>query len=284
MNDVPRVVGITAQKSTSSRPSKALAAKTITRLTYAGERQRIVFVNLLGESVEVLAGAGGAPTVTDGYAKWLHIPRPQRNAVTILEGFEPTTLSVPITFSAAKMGGAAQVERAIETLETMAGLHANKEYDPDIQLLSVYTADGKGMQIPLLPQVPREVIEKGNTYWVISGIEWDTKPEREPAGYRIRQDATVTLTEWSPAPGGREPVEALRSRLAKEKPTTILTSASINTIKRIAAYYHKPYQQAWQEILAANRGNKVIGTNPSKHLPVGTKVKVPAVIAKSGLR
>lgn len=80
----------------------------MSEVRYFGERQRIVFVNLLGESVEVLAGAGGAPTITDGYAKWLRIPRPQRNAVTILEGYEPTTLSVPITFSSTMIAGIAE--------------------------------------------------------------------------------------------------------------------------------------------------------------------------------
>lgn len=272
----------------------------MTGIRYFGERQRIVFVNLLGESVEVLAGANGAPTITAGYAKWLNIPRPQRNAVTVLEGYEPTTLSIPVTFSAimfsanpapgswVRVGSPQNVETAITTLEEMAGLRqkrqGTKEYRAETQLLNVYTADGKGNQIPLLPPGARTIVEKANTYWVIDGIEWDTKPEREGAGNRIRQDATVTLLEWSAPPGAREPVDVLREALARSKPVVFTTTAAINTVKRIAAHYHRPYQQAWQEILAANRGNKTIGTSPSKHLPVGTKVRVPATIAESGLR
>lgn len=267
---------------------------------YFGERQRIVFVNLAGASVEVLAGAQGAPTPTDGYAKIVEVARPQRNALTIIEGYKSTTLSVPVTFTATmfltspasgtfvRVGSPTDVESAIQTLEEMAGLRqkrrGTKEWRAEEQLLNVYTADGKGNQIPLLPPGPRTIVEKANTYWLISNIEWDTKPERETHGNRIRQDATVTLMEWSPVPGANEPVEALREALARSKPATFTTTAAINTIKRIAAHYRHPYQQAWQEILAANRGNKKIGTSPSKHLPPGTKVKVPAVIAQSGLR
>lgn len=41
---------------------------------------------------------------TEGYAKYAHVPRPQRVALTVLEGYEPMTITVPILFDATTGG------------------------------------------------------------------------------------------------------------------------------------------------------------------------------------
>lgn len=260
------------------------------RSTYHGERQHIVFEAIRGKKhLAVLAGAAGAPTPTGGYAKWLEVPRPQRNPITVLEGFEATTLSIPLTFSLitglsergeVQRRTPEEVEEAIWWLEDAAGL-TRKRYTPKLQLLKIYTVDGKGVQIPLLPPGPiARVQDVAKTFWVIDGIAWDSKPERNSRGYRIRQDGTVTVKEWVPTPREESAVKGMRAKLERDKPTVIRSTAALNTIRRIAAYYGSPTPEAWKEILKANRGNRRVGTSATKHLPPGTKVILPAVIAR----
>ena len=100
-------------------------------------------------SVEVLAG-DGAPTPSGGYAKWAHIPRPQRTAITVFEGYEPMTLSVPVLFDAVRQNGVREdVENQIQWLEWMAG-RGIKHHEPfkvgegRPPLLQIYAANGSG--------------------------------------------------------------------------------------------------------------------------------------------
>src|ERR1039458_9022877 len=52
-----------------------------------------------GRLVTVLAGEG-APTISDGWVKVAKVPRFQRVAFTVPEGWEPITMTVPVMFDA----------------------------------------------------------------------------------------------------------------------------------------------------------------------------------------
>jgi hypothetical protein len=245
----------------------------------SGQAQFIEIVSTKGIVVTVLAGEG-APTVTEGYSKWVAVPRPQREAVTVFAGYEPLALKVPILF-AHNPSEQNDLEKPIQVLEYLARVPASgkeKEagaeagYNLTTQLVYVRASDGKGNPVPLVPEWLQGI------KWVITAIEWDTSPERNEQGRRIRQAGTITFWAYRPTPEGSEEMARLRGELAKSKPDIFKTTVAVNTIKLIAKYYHNASPEAWQEIIKANHGNKKIGTNPSKVLPAGTKVKVPVTV------
>jgi len=244
-----------------------------------GQAQFIEIVSTRGIVVTVLAGEG-APTVTKGYAKWVEVPRPQREAVTVFSGFEPLTLSVPILY-ALNPSEENDLEKPIQALEYLARAPAQgKEqeagaeagYNLPVQLVFVRASDGKGNPVPLVPEWLQ------GAKWIIANIEWDLKPERNEQGRRIRQAGVLTFWRFSATPETASEIARLRAFLAKSKPDIFKTTSTVNTIKLIAKYFHNVSPEAWQEIIKANHGNKAIGTNPGKVLPVGTKVKVPVTV------
>jgi hypothetical protein len=228
---------------------------------------------------EVLAGEGG-PTPTDGYAKWAHVPRPQRVAMTVLEGYEPMTMTVPILFDAVVATRRREdIELNIQKLEWMAGrgiLFRGKPGHPgqgDSPLVRVFTTDGAGRPTPLVPKQ----FQTKDLLWIVTGLAFDETPDRNKAGHRIRQKVTVTLTQYEGSPGTSFDSASTRRRareLAAGKFKVFKTTTAINTIQLVASRYAHNTSAA-REIIQANRGNRKIGNNPEKHLHVGTHVKVP---------
>src|SRR5579875_944561 len=59
-------------------------------------------------------------TVVGGWGKWAQVPRRQLQAVTVIEGYEPLTVSVPLLLDA-KVVGKPNIEHDVESIEWMGG-------------------------------------------------------------------------------------------------------------------------------------------------------------------
>jgi len=240
--------------------------------------------------VQVLAGEG-APTITGGWPEWIQVPRPQRVAMTVLQGYPPIQLSIPIQFEAvANSSNPMHVEEEIRKLEWMAGrsagggapghergegqsLFAGKPGQDalgDSPLVNIYTSNNE-IEIPLVP------IQFQGIQYVLTSIDFDPNPLREEGGHRLRQLATVTALEFVAAPGTdfNAPSTRFNQRNAlAHKGEWLKTTTAINTVNKIALRYTGTTRTV-NEILEANKSNKVIGHNPDKKLPIGTRVFLP---------
>ncbi len=243
---------------------------------YSGRPQYIVFIGKQGEQeklVEVLADEA-APTPSAGYAKWIHVPRPQRTALTVLEGYEPFSLSVPVLFDAVRENNIREnVEFEIQKLEWMGGRGILAE-EPGVgkpPLVQVFSVSNKTRSNELIPKP----FQTSHIRWYVDDITWDEHPLRSTGGARIRQAAVVKLVQYvtiSPATKGS----------TGPKYKTFQTNKSLNTVKKLVRHHMNKnllakgdLNQAVKETMAANKGNKAIGTNPEKPLKNGTKVLVP---------
>lgn len=268
--------------------------------------QTYVFVGSLTDghntdsySFRVLAGAGGA-TLTGGGSKWGTVDRPQRKGLTILQGYDPLTLVVPIIFDAVTLDrddrlaghpntAGKSLEDDIQKLLWMwgRGLLYNTgvggSAQGDSPLVQVLTADDRGAPTPLVPKD----LQTANLFWVIGDLGFDTNPMRNRAGYRIRQAVTVTLTEHvssefaSSADSPRRRQQG-RGALAG-KYLTVRATSELNTIAKLA--WHYAHTNSFQDSLAIITANPGLHLNRSvkaaqKKLKHGTKVRIPMAIVK----
>jgi hypothetical protein len=222
--------------------------------------------------IEVLAGEA-APTASGGYAKWAHIPRPQRIGLTVFEGYEPMTLTVPILFDAVRENGEQEdVEDQIQRLEWMGGrgIKHHEGFTVGVGkpfLLQVYSAAGnKEVAIPLVPVQ----FQKAYLKWFIDDITWDEHPLRSGGGHRIRQAATVKLIEYVIDPSALEQ--------KKESFTVHHTTKSLPSLRKLVAFWARGnparIKEAIKVTLAENSHNKAIGSNPDKTLKEHTAIRI----------
>lgn len=241
----------------------------------------------------VLAGEN-APTVTDGFSNWNQVQRLQQVAVTTLAGYDPYTMTVPVRFDCYQQDWldtqngnanlhAAALEQDIQKLEWMGG--RGKLFGPtgvgiagvgDSPLVRVASIDSAGKQTPLIPPNAQGV------QWVVSGIDYDTSPIRNAAGYRTRQDVTVTLMQWVQdqfsASADSSSARAVANGAVSGQYKTYTTTSALNTVQKLAAKVAPGDPTAASQILAANKSNTRIGTSVNKQLPTGTKLKVPLTV------
>jgi hypothetical protein len=220
--------------------------------------------------VVVLAGEG-APTPTEGWVKIAKVPRFQRVAFTIPEGYEPYGLTVPIQFEAmVKTKERKDLEQDITNLEWMAGRTPNPpegEVKGEPPYVEIYTVNSEGQQIPLVPRSFQG--EPGRSQqWYLTNIAFDPNPERDTGGARLRQKATVTLTEIVSTPSALSRNRQAREQV-KKKYETVFSSEADNTVRRIAVAFGIP--SSWEAILKANPS---IGS-AEKALKPGTAVRIP---------
>ena len=169
-----------------------------------GRRIRIPGNMKQGDTFDVLPQDMQRPQVTDGYATYQVVSRPGQLGVNQFMGYNPLVLSLPVQFEATGTKTGDGVEADIATLERMAGRGNFKgaaSGAPAVVRISVTDAYGK--VVPLVapnyqwsPQNPSAPLWRigGGT----SGIDWDASPISNGAGKRIRQLATITLTQYTP--------------------------------------------------------------------------------------
>ena len=256
-------------------------------------------------TLQILAGEG-APTVAGGWPEWLTINRPQRVGMTVLQGYPPVKLTIPIRFEAITTGARTRpdtglprnIEREIQILEWMGGRGRPLGTHPkpggtfagtpghdalgDSPLIQLQT-ESPGSQNPLIPVQ----FQAGSMSWVVDGeaggISFDANPLRDAGGARVRQLATIYLKQYVPSPGSSADSAAERAAAkagGAGKGRYYKTTSALNTVKRLVQHIIKgtgsaASTQAVKETIAANRGNKKIGTNPNKPLAAGTRVFIP---------
>jgi hypothetical protein len=153
--------------------------------------------------VDVLAG-DRPPRITGGYAKWEPLDRWGRVGISQFTGFDPVTMEIPVRFRATSRtpGGVpegADVESAITTLEQMAGRgnFPGAGFGRPAKV-KITTTGARAENVPLVPNIYQSS-GKLNDFpptWVISDIDWDDSPWRNPQGNRIDQQATVTVMQF----------------------------------------------------------------------------------------
>jgi hypothetical protein len=223
---------------------------------------------------EVLAG-DGAPTPIGGWPKIATVDRPGRVGYTVPTGYDPIGMKVPILFDAVmRTADREDIENNILKLEWMAGRDPKPpggEVKGRPPAVEVFTGDSNGNQIPLVPKQFQS--EPGHSrQWWITDLAFDETQEgckRDRGGARIRQAVVVTLTQIVSTAGAIALAKAAREQ-AKGKYKTVTSTASANTIKKVAVREGIP--SAWKEILAANRR---LGASGEKHLKPGTHIRIP---------
>lgn len=287
--------------SSSPQPTTGLDVLPSFKSDLVATGQQIRFLGTLTNGVQskshdfvAIAGEGG-PTVTGGFAKWNIIARPQRVGMTVLDGYDPITMDVPIVFDNVVNTLDAQmpVETAVQILEWMAGrgiLFDGKVGHPgqgDSPLVKVQTVDGAGNKIPLVPLQ----YQTDDLNWIVTGLAWDGNPLRNEHGHRMRQKVTVTLTQHVGGPGTSYDSTTTRDRARRAASnagsTAFKVTAQNNTIRKIVTFRaHNTSHAAAVETLQLNRSDKSLRLGPSvdadltKHLPLGTKIRVPNHLIK----
>jgi hypothetical protein len=167
---------------------------------------------LLKHDFQVLCGPQ-PPTITSTPSNIAVIDRPRSTGYTVPTGYDPITTDFQIRFENwidYALPVNKDVEGDISKLMWMANrgkLGPGRPGQGNPPILKVRAFDTTANDIPLIPP------DIQGLEWVISNIQWDPTPLRltsdmikarklsVPVGTRARQDATVTLMQWSPAPG-----------------------------------------------------------------------------------
>jgi hypothetical protein len=272
----------------------AAAARPVYRPTSTA--QHLSFVGTLTNGVRVaqynftvLAGSA-APTVTAGFAKWSVIDRAQRVGMTVLAGYDPLVMDVPVMFDSV-VQQSSDIEGDIAKLDWMAGRGKLFASDGgvgvagqgDSPLVRVFSTNTNGVETALIPPSCQGLD------WVVSGVTFDPNPLRNRAGSRIRQPATVTLTQFVASPGTSYDSPSTRARRIaadRGKYRTVHTSAQSNSWKLVAVNLaHNQTYKAAVDIMNANRLNadrrvRAVRSVTARTLPYPVKVRIPLAIAE----
>ena len=112
----PQVIGQHAQPTTTGvLPAGPSAGASLITISFYGK-----LTNGKHHEEKTFRGIANSESIvaTEGYAKYAHVPRPQRVAVTVIEGYEPMTITVPLLLDKTTGG---DVESDIQALEWMGG-------------------------------------------------------------------------------------------------------------------------------------------------------------------
>lgn len=214
-------------------------------------------------SVTCLIGEGGIQVVSDGYGGWDTISRPRNVGVLNWAGYPPLALSVPVLFDS--WHAQTSVEDDISDLERLAGRGPGFGGTRQPPTLTLSTADGFSKLIPHGDDVNR---------WVIQTIEWGDALRRGKqtdgsGGHRVRQAGTVTVLQYTQAALTVEKSASKRAGGHQRGHTSHVVKKG-ETLRKISQReYGSP--DYWQEIATAN------GIHDTRHLVVGTKLKLPKV-------
>lgn len=165
-----------------------------------GRRIRIPGNLKQGDSFDVLPQDMSRPQITAGYATYQNVARPGQLGINQFQGYDPFAMVAPVQFEATGAKTGDSVEADITTLERMAGRGNFKgaAFGPPA-VVRISVTDAYGKIVPLVsPSYQWSPQNPSAPLWRISGIDWDANPLSNDAGKRIRQLATVTLTQYTP--------------------------------------------------------------------------------------
>jgi hypothetical protein len=150
-----------------------------------------------GEVLSVVAG-DQPPTRTAGYAKYDVVDVAGRIGINRFLGYDPIAMDIPILFES--YVGNLGKEEDIETLERFAGrgLYPGAAVGPPA-VIRVSATDKHGNVVPLVPtELQWRPQHQNAPLFRVTNIAWDAAPLRNEKGHRIRQAATVTVTQYTP--------------------------------------------------------------------------------------
>ena len=150
------------------------------------------------------------PVIKKGYANFDKVTVPGRTGLSRFVDYDPIEMEIAIQFDAfgeegpnpGFIGGQGSIEDRIQILERMAGrgIYPGAGYGPPAVVV-VSTTDDRGQPIPLIPMAYQWSQQNQNApQFRVTNLAWEDSADtsRNDAGYRVRQKATVTLTQYTP--------------------------------------------------------------------------------------
>ena len=180
--------------------------KSITQILRPGVTIKLPGTMAQGFFFQVLAG-DKPPVVKKAGAEFDVVRVPGRVALNRFLGYPPIEIDLDIQFEAFGQEGAnagfitgqGSIEDRITALERMTGrgLYPGSGFGPPAVIV-VNTTDNAGNIVPLIPVAYQWTPQHQNApQFRITNIAWgDALRNRE--GYRVRQPATVTITQYTP--------------------------------------------------------------------------------------
>jgi hypothetical protein len=173
--------------------------RSATQVLRTGAVVRLPGILKAGEFLSVNAG-DEPPVVKAGYAKYDVVDVPGRIGISRFLGYDPIAIDIPVQFEnyAAGLGGT--IETNIQILERMAGRgdYPGAAVGPPA-VIRISARDAHGNAVPLIPPDYQWSSQHQHApLFRISTIVWDAGAQRNDTGYRVRQTATVTVTQYTP--------------------------------------------------------------------------------------
>jgi hypothetical protein len=292
--ELPQVIGQHAQPTTSSQPGAFPPGVSSHIVTLTGKLGGVTpkgkLVGPEEHHIPALLGSEGV-TPTDGWGKWAEVGRRQRTALTVLEGYAPYTITVPILLDAGYLGFD-DIEGQCSILEWFGGRgtlfrgkpgHPGQGEPPVIEVSSESELVPKWCQSGLGPAGSTLYVLQTPIEYNMCGREWITPIRRsasEPgAGRRIRQAATLTLVQYNGAAGNTSDSAANRFNVAQAQGNSFIpftVSDNINTFTRIAKHFnHTDPGRIPEAARKIQQANTKYGASVYKTLPRGAKIRVP---------
>jgi hypothetical protein len=160
------------------------------------------------------------PTVKKGYAAFSEVAVQGRVGISRFDGYPPIAIDIPIQFEGVGSPGAGGViEANIAILERMAGRgdYPGAAYGPPAVIV-VTSTDNAGNPIPLIPFPYQWSPQHQNAMqFRVTNLTWGPGALRDDQGRRIRQAATVEITQYTPL---MVVVRSVAQRTAQKRKTT----------------------------------------------------------------
>lgn len=184
---------------------------------------------------QVIAGSQ-PPTITGGYAQYEEYDRPLQRGLTIFKGYKPVTMTVSVIFGQWVGTGwktdddtGRAIRQQIAALEWMGGSNFQAGPSPVVYIFCQSTSGGQTDLIPAQYQST----SKSQFPWIITGLSWGTT-YRNPAGYRVWQEATITVENYlnlgvTPPPKTQQDGGYFRTTGTYDKPILIAGAPSVRS-------------------------------------------------------
>jgi len=226
-------------------------------ITFVSYNPQFAFTCLLGD---------GTATPTGGFGGWNIVSRARRRGLIEWVGNDPLKIEIPLIFDAFAEDDGLRIEKDIRALEKMAGL------SDDIDEPPLLTFNSGGV-------VPHDAHDASQTDWVITDLVWGDA-DRNIYGNRVRQAATVTVTQHISDDALTIMTSAQRNRKAKHKKdkksaqkkageARYVVKAANETLESVAAKKLHDHRK-WRLLRKLNPRIK----DPKKILPIGTVIKL----------